>query len=164
MSREYPCVYYRGNGLCRYGGDESDANICVFGPCENETPSNGDKIRTMSDVELAEYIQNVQLDTARAIKEQEGLTGKLAFAQTLPELVKWLGCPADVEADNVLDFDTTRPRPDFVFRAEKELQKAANDLESAARRGAPQVDIFNLQRKVEYKQYILGLMKGMVTC
>lgn len=114
----------------------------------------------MSDVELAEYIQNVQLYTARAIKEQAGLTEKLAFAQTLPELVKWLGRPAGIEADNVLDFNTTRPLPDFVFRAEKELQKAANDLEQAARRGAPQSDIFNLQRKVEYKQYVLGLLKG----
>lgn len=53
MSLEYPCIYYRGNGLCSYGGDFSDANICVFGPCENETPSRGDKIRTMSDEELA---------------------------------------------------------------------------------------------------------------
>ena len=126
-----------------------------------KTTTNGDSIRAMSDVELAEYIQNVQLDTARAIKEQAGLTEKLAFAQTLPELVKWLGRPAGIEADNVLDFNTTRPRPDFVFRAEKELQKAANDLEQAARRGAPQADIFNLQRKVEYKQYVLGLMKGV---
>lgn len=66
----------------------------------------------------------------------------------------------DILGGDGLDFDTTRPRPAFVFRAEKELQKAANDLEQAARRGAPQSDIFNLQRKVEYKQYVLGLLKG----
>lgn len=62
--------------------------------------------------------------------------------------------------DDDLDFTCNTSRPDFVFRAEKELQKAANDLEQAARRGAPQADIFNLQRKVEYKQYVLGLLKG----
>nr|WP_297274770.1 hypothetical protein [uncultured Agathobaculum sp.] len=132
-------------------------------PCGAYVPkivTNGDFIRAMRDKELAEYIQQVQLGAARAIKEQAGLTAKLAFAQTLPELVKWLGRPACRETDNILDFDTTRPRPDFVFRAEKELQKAANDLEQAARRGAPQADIFNLQRKVEYKQYVLGLLKG----
>ena len=66
----------------------------------------------------------------------------------------------DILGGDDLDFDTTRPRPDFVFRAEKELQKAVNDLKQAARRGAPQADIFNLQRKVEYKQYVLGLLKG----
>lgn len=69
-------------------------------------------------------------------------------------------CIRDILGGDDLDFDTTRPRPDFVYRAEKELQKAANDLEQAARRGAPQAAIFNLQRKVEYKQYVLGLLKG----
>lgn len=39
MSLEYPCIYYRRNGLCSYGGDLTDANICVFGPCDHETPS-----------------------------------------------------------------------------------------------------------------------------
>lgn len=64
------------------------------------------------------------------------------------------------DRDDDLNLETDRPRIDFVDRAEKELQKAANDLEQAARRGAPQSDIFNLQRKVEYKQYVLGLLKG----
>lgn len=64
------------------------------------------------------------------------------------------------DRDDDLNLETDRPRIDFVDRAEKELQKAANDLEQAARRGAPQSDIFNLQRKVEYKQYVLGVLKG----
>lgn len=64
------------------------------------------------------------------------------------------------DRDDDLNLETDRPRIDFVDRAEKELQKAANDLEQAARRGAPKSDIFNLQRKVEYKQYVLGLLKG----
>lgn len=67
---------------------------------------------------------------------------------------------AQADWDDNLNFETDRPRIDFVDRAEKELQKAANDLEQAARRGAPQADIFNLQRKVEYKRYVLGLLKG----
>lgn len=141
----------------------------AYPPAQNEraecvghdAETNADRIRSMSDEQLAEYIQKVQLDTAYSIKEQAGLTAKLAFAQTLPKLVKWLGCPADIETDDVLDFNTNRPQPDFVFRAEKELQKATNDLEQAARRGAPQADIFNLQRKVEYKWYVLELLKGV---
>lgn len=59
-----------------------------------------------------------------------------------------------------LEQDVTQLAPEFIERAEKELQKAANDLESTVRRGAPQADIFNLQRKVEYKRYVLGLLKG----
>lgn len=53
MSKEYPCVYYKSDGLCRCGGDESEANVCVLGPCTYETPSNADLIRAMSDEELA---------------------------------------------------------------------------------------------------------------
>ena len=86
-------------------------------------------------------------DAARLAEFMEGLSVALDALRSSPA--------------NNLDFDTTRPRPDFVFRAEKELQKAANDLERAVRRDAPQADIFNLQRKVEYKRYVLGLLKGM---
>lgn len=35
--RDYPCIYFRAGGLCRYGGDESEANICVMGHCGVET-------------------------------------------------------------------------------------------------------------------------------
>ena len=37
-------------------GDESEANICVMGPCPHETPTNADRIRAMSDDELAQEI------------------------------------------------------------------------------------------------------------
>ena len=53
MSLEYPCVHYRGNGLCSDGGDHTDANICVFRHCKNETQSHYALIRSMSDEELA---------------------------------------------------------------------------------------------------------------
>ena len=41
--------------MCRCGG-EDPAIICVMGPCPNETPSNADRIRAMSDEELAEFL------------------------------------------------------------------------------------------------------------
>lgn len=55
MSKEYPCVYY-DNGKCtKYSGDEA-ISFCVLGPCSDETPSNADRIRQMSDDELARHI------------------------------------------------------------------------------------------------------------
>ena len=63
MSLEYPCIYYYGGGLCRYGG-EDPANICVLCPCPYETPSNGDRIRTMSDEELAVFLDGLTCDCA----------------------------------------------------------------------------------------------------
>ena len=44
--RDYPCIYFKAGGLCRYGGDESEANICVMGPCEAETTAEDvDRLR-----------------------------------------------------------------------------------------------------------------------
>nr|WP_302666892.1 hypothetical protein [uncultured Agathobaculum sp.] len=116
--------------------------------------TNGDRIRAMRDEELYDAIKGT--DRCPPKKAPLGCDGNCAECW-----IDWLGQSAEgVKKDNDLDFDTTHPQPDFVFRAEKELQKAANDLEQAVRRGAPQANIFNLQRKVEYKQYILGLLKG----
>ena len=53
MSLEYPCVHHK-NGWCYFDPKQPDA--CVFGPCSNETPSHGDKIRIMRDEELAEVL------------------------------------------------------------------------------------------------------------
>ena len=35
--RDCPCIYFKAGGLCRYGGNESEANICVMGHCGVET-------------------------------------------------------------------------------------------------------------------------------
>ena len=96
MSKEYPCVYYRGNGLCRYGGDESEANVCVMGPCPYETPSNADRIRAMSDEELVDTLYGLQKEIARHVVIRLGYPGKiLAFEESSPQLLEWLKQPAD---------------------------------------------------------------------
>ena len=53
MSHKYPCIYY-DNGKCQKFSDDHYTAWCVFSYCEHQTPSNGDKIRAMSDEELAE--------------------------------------------------------------------------------------------------------------
>lgn len=55
MSREYPCVYWK-NHVCQKYTDEKSLSYCVEGPCPYETPSNADRIRDMSDEELAEFL------------------------------------------------------------------------------------------------------------
>ncbi|MDR3728959.1 MAG: hypothetical protein Q3X94_04185 [Oscillospiraceae bacterium] len=54
MSLEYPCVYHEA-GMCYLNPEEPEG--CVFGPCSQETPSNADRIRTMSDEELAKWLE-----------------------------------------------------------------------------------------------------------
>ena len=55
MSKEYPCVYY-DNEKCKKYSTDGVTSYCVMGPCSHETPSNADRIRAMSDEELAELL------------------------------------------------------------------------------------------------------------
>ena len=55
MSREYPCIYY-DDGRCKKFNEPGYIDYCVLGPCAHETPSNADRIRAMSDEELADML------------------------------------------------------------------------------------------------------------
>lgn len=56
MSREYPCIYFEKNGRCRKFSDDTAVSYCVMGPCSEQKLSNADRIRAMSDDELAQFI------------------------------------------------------------------------------------------------------------
>lgn len=55
MSQDYPCVHYNG-GKCDKFSDYTVTSYCVQGPCPEQTRSNADRIRAMSDEDLAERI------------------------------------------------------------------------------------------------------------
>lgn len=56
MSRLYPCVYCTEDGYCKKYSDEQVTSWCVQSPCKDEKPSNADRIRVMTDEELAEWL------------------------------------------------------------------------------------------------------------
>ena len=55
MSKEYPCVHYE-KMLCKKFSKIGITSFCVMGPCPHKTPSNADRIRAMSDEELADFL------------------------------------------------------------------------------------------------------------
>ena len=57
MSMEYPCIYFEKDGKCRKFSDENTTSYCVMGPCPEQTPSNADRIRAMSDQELLDFMK-----------------------------------------------------------------------------------------------------------
>ena len=57
MSREYPCIHYKHDGVCAKYSANGDLSYCVQGPCPDETPSNADRIRAMSDADLARWLE-----------------------------------------------------------------------------------------------------------
>lgn len=56
MSIIYPCVYCTEDGHCKKYSDDEVTSWCVQGPCKDERPSNADKLRAMSDEELADWL------------------------------------------------------------------------------------------------------------
>lgn len=56
MSMEYPCIYFEKDGKCRKFSDNTAVSYCVMGPCPEQKSSNADRIRAMSDEELASFL------------------------------------------------------------------------------------------------------------
>ena len=55
MSKDYPCVYWN-DGRCKKFSYDDITSWCVWNSCDSQTPSNADKIRAMSDEELAKLL------------------------------------------------------------------------------------------------------------
>ena len=58
MSNKFPCIYY-DNGKCQKFSDDHYTAWCDFDQCEHITPSNGDRIRGMTDEELAYFLHGI---------------------------------------------------------------------------------------------------------
>ena len=56
MSIKYPCIYWN-EGMCKKFSDDKSTSWCIEGPCGEQVPSNADKIRAMSDEELARWLE-----------------------------------------------------------------------------------------------------------
>lgn len=50
------CVYRTEDGVCEKHSTEEFISYCVDGPCPDDVWSNAERIRAMSDKELAEWI------------------------------------------------------------------------------------------------------------
>ena len=89
MSMEYPCVYFEKDGKCRKFSDENTTSYCVMGPCPDETPTNADRIRTMTDEDLVSFLWEVfEAGIEDALYYQQGR--KCSFEWT----EDWLQQPA----------------------------------------------------------------------
>ena len=58
MSIDYPCVHW-DKGKCKKLSDNNITSWCVWNPCDSQTPSNADRIRSMTDEELDCFLHKV---------------------------------------------------------------------------------------------------------
>ena len=90
MSKDYPCVYWN-DGKCKKFSDDNITSWCVWSPCDSQTPSNADKIRSMSDEELAELL----LDGCRGSKCDDQPQNEWGSVNCFRCRVTWLRQPAE---------------------------------------------------------------------
>ena len=93
MSREYPCIHW-DDGKCKKFSDDKVKSWCIKAPCEYQEPSNADRIRAMSDEELAEFLCGVFDDDECDGKYICGVT-IAAYDQFV--IAEWLKQPAEEE-------------------------------------------------------------------
>ena len=96
MSSEYPCIYFEKDGKCRKFSDDTVISYCVMGPCSEQKLSNADRIRAMTDEELAEFLAEEQFRIANTVFQTVGygLEKQVIYAQRLD----WLQQPAEEDA------------------------------------------------------------------
>ena len=90
MSIDYPCVHW-DKGKCKKFSDDDITSWCVWNPCASQTPSNADRIRSMSDEELALWICGVY-----DIEEENGkfINGIIIPGYAPHDIEEWLQQPA----------------------------------------------------------------------
>lgn len=65
MSMEYPCIYFEKDGKCRKFSDNTTVSYCVMGPCPEQKSSNADRIRAMSEEDMATELINTIFDLCK---------------------------------------------------------------------------------------------------
>ena len=93
MSMEYPCIYFEKDGKCRKFLDNTAVSYCVMGPCPEQKSSNADRIRAMSDEELAEFLAEEQFRIRNVVLQAVGygLEKQAIYVRRLD----WLQQPAE---------------------------------------------------------------------
>ena len=95
MSIEYPCVYWR-DGLCKKFSDDKVTSWCVEGPCGDQVRSNADKIRTMSNENLAYILGKFCKEMAYCIVCPIYGSG-CPMSSNFNDWIKWLQQPVEGE-------------------------------------------------------------------
>ena len=92
MSIDYPCVHW-DKGKCKKFSDDDITSWCVWNPCASQTPSNADKIRSMTDEELALWICGIY-----DIEEENGkfINGIIIPGYAPHDIEEWLQQPVEV--------------------------------------------------------------------
>lgn len=89
MSKEYPCVHWT-DGICKLHSGREITSWCVEAPCADQKPSNADRIRSMTDEELAEFFR-----PSICYQISLGMKSKACNGWCKECVIEWLQQPAE---------------------------------------------------------------------
>ena len=101
MSKDYPCIYW-DDGKCKKFSDDKVTSWCVWSPCASQTPSNADRIRSMTNEELVVFLDGFSsqcIECAEYEKNESCPIYKEGHYCRPQEIMEWLQQPAE-EVDN----------------------------------------------------------------
>ena len=102
MSLECACVHYN-NGRCKKFTDDKHTSWCdAEGFCKYIEPSNADRIRDMSDEELAQHLHDIGWDCNlctehKRLDNEPLLRGEKCDEKCVEHCLEWLKQPAEGE-------------------------------------------------------------------
>lgn len=94
MSKEYPCVHWT-DGICKLHSGREITSWCVEAPCADQKPSNADRIRSMTDEELAGMLVHFDgsIDDFGMWETHAGLC--FTYEDAVAAEIEWLQKPAE---------------------------------------------------------------------
>lgn len=88
------CVYRSQFDFCEKNKEKDEKRgirrWCDFEECKEKHPSNADRIRNMTDEELAEFLLNRDLDVVEKASKSVGFTYKVDREPCLVNVIDWL--------------------------------------------------------------------------
>lgn len=87
------CVYKSDDGICKKYSTDGVTSYCVDGPCTEEVLSNADRIRSMTDEELRDFLYDYKF-TEMCV---EGCEKCVYGGRCEDRLLDWLKRPAKEE-------------------------------------------------------------------
>ena len=85
------CKHVSNDGLCLLHSETFYKEPCVEGPCRDYTAmTNADRIRAMTDEELADFIARQQFAVVNSIADRFGIDVTLQFIAGRKNMLGWL--------------------------------------------------------------------------
>lgn len=93
------CVYRSEDNKCKFWSDYGKGIVTYCDPCDckEKTTTNANRIRAMTDEELAEFLWNRDIQIVERASKAAGFNYYYDEAQCIQNISDWLKTPVEVD-------------------------------------------------------------------